>query len=286
MVTGSAGFVGGHLMRGLADSGHDASGIDRETDITSMDGIADALLSAQPEVVIHCAAVAGVAECDRDHRTAFATNVIGTFTVASAAAAIGVRRFIHVSTGGNMYGSRSAAFSEWSRPDPPSYYGETKLMSEAAVTAAVGDSGMQVVILRPANIYGPGGRGAVESIAAAMIGGGPVRITGHGAQERDYIHIDDVVALVARIVDADTDSLAAVQPGVFNVGTGERHTVLYIVERLRQLLGWDGEIVHEPARLFDPDCAIIDAQHAADVFGWRADIPFAQGIDTAIPVRA
>lgn len=284
MITGSEGFVGSHLVRDLRDRGHEVVGTDREVDVAKMDSIGWYINDARPDTVIHCAAIAGVAECDRDRSTAFQTNVIGTFMTAGAAAAFGVSRFILFSTGGHMYGSRGEPpFSEHSRPEPPSYYGETKLMSEAALRAASNDL-MQLVILRPANIYGPGGRGACEMIAGAMLDGEDVHVTGTGHQSRDYVHIDDVTRLVRLIVTGS--GIDGSEPWIYNVGTGVRRTVNDIVRELRGLTGWTGEVIHDEPRLFDPAHVALDSGRAQLIYGWAALTAFESGIESVIPVRA
>ena len=163
-------------------------------------------------------------------------------------------------------------------------------MSEAALLAAISDSGMQPVILRPSNIYGPGGRGACEVIARAMLDGEIVHVTDDGYQARDYIHIDDVVRLVTRVVENSPRPLGerglGGVPTIFNVSTGVSYNVNEIVQRLRALLDWHGEIAHEPERTFDPKLVRLGSELAQRVWDWAPRIAFEHGIETVIPVRA
>ena len=190
-------------------------------------------------------------------------------------AAHGVRRFVLASTGGALYGDAAPLPTPESEPPAPaSPYGASKAAAEAWAAAMTGLAGMRCTILRYGNVYGPGqagdGSGVVAAFARAMLGGEPPVIYGDGLQERDYVHVADVV-------DAHLRALGGGE-GVFNLGTGTARTVREVFEAVAAATGYGGAPVHAPARPGELRRSCLDVRRAARVLGWTARVPFADGI--------
>lgn len=170
LVTGATGFTGGHLARALASDGHEVVALVR--DPRGAAALADAgILLATGDlrdpaavqaaatgaaVVYHIAAIyrqAGLR--DDEYR---AVNATAVRTVIAAAAAAGARRVVHCSTVGVHGDVERPPAAEDAPLRPGDIYQRTKLEGEQVARAAAGASGIEVVIVRPTGIYGPGDR--------------------------------------------------------------------------------------------------------------------------------
>ena len=194
LVTGITGFTGGHLARFLAKRGHEVRGLARPAGRTrtaelSAAGI-DVVpgdLTDPPSLAPACAGVDVVHHVAATYRTAGqpdeayrAVNAGGTRALLDAARAAGVRRFVHCSTGG-VHGHVERPPADEDAPFAPGdVYQETKLEGERLARAAGETGGMEVVVVRPAGIYGPGDTRFLKMFRAVarrrfpMIGAGRV----------------------------------------------------------------------------------------------------------------
>src|SRR4029453_2880738 len=149
-------------------------------------------------------------------------NVVGTLRVLEAAREHGTR-VVFSSTGGAIYGECEGPAPESDPRRPLAPYGVSKLAAEEYIAAYNRLYGSGHVSLRYGNVYGPrqdphGGAGVVSVFISALRDGRTARISGDGAQTRDYCYVGDVVA--ASVAAAEHDG------GVFNVGTGAETSVL------------------------------------------------------------
>lgn len=177
LVTGASGFVGSLLVPGLFRAGHQVTAVSRQAvSWPELDGVrclaglpleADeaawlAVLAGQ-EVIIHAAGRAHVmVEHEADALAAFrAANTEATLRLARLAAAAGVRRFIFISSI-KVNGEETApgrCFAPHDAPAPVDPYGQSKLEAEQGLRALAETAGLEVVVVRPALIYGPGAKG-------------------------------------------------------------------------------------------------------------------------------
>ena len=175
LVTGATGFIGRHMCPALLAAGHDVSVAVRRKDFPDMPEAAafhvvpdigpktdwtEALAGA--EAVVHLAARAHVTEEPAADSAAefHRVNAEGTASLAAAAAAAGVRRFLYLSSSraaGERTGDRP--FSESDPPKPKDAYGTSKWDGEKALLDIASQSGLEAVILRPPLVYGPGVKG-------------------------------------------------------------------------------------------------------------------------------
>ncbi len=243
LVTGATGFIGGHLARRLVSEGYAVRCLVRATsdtsaleplgveivvgDLTDPPSVASAIEGAA--YVLHCGALVSDWATAKEVRR---VNVDGTRTLMTAATAAPVRRVVHFSTtdvyGYPGYGAtdethQATRFRNW--------YAQTKLEAEAEVRRAAERSGLDVVILRPSTVYGPGSKEVVREIARAI-------------RRRQMILIDDGRAIaglcfIDNLVDAAVLALRhADAPGhVFNVSDGIDVTWRAFADGLAEGLG-------------------------------------------------
>ena len=165
LLTGSSGFLGGHLCTMLHDQGHELTCSAREPVISSpqernivVPDIAvydlwDKVL-ADIDVVIHCA---GISHGEENDESLFSVNSEGSRRLVAAAIESSVKRFIYISTV-KVLGEKTldAPFSNMSQPYPVDAYSASKLVAENLLVDAASHSDMEYVVIRPTLIYGPG----------------------------------------------------------------------------------------------------------------------------------
>ena len=298
LLTGGAGFIGSALLNRLADDGHRVAVVDDcstgdpararraaaflRADVATVD-LGEFFAATTPEVVIHLAAQASVAASVRAPGRNWTVNVLGTANVLRQSLACGARRFLFASSGGALYGDSAPLPTPESAPvEPLSPYGASKAAAERRVRSMCAGAGMDYAILRLGNVYGPGREAAAEpgvvaAFARAALRGKPPRIHGDGLCERDYLHVDDAV-------EAHMLALHLRGDGVFNIGTGQARTVRDVFGAVARTAGYGGAPHYVEARPGDVRRSCLDVRLARRELGWRARVPFGDGI--AATVRA
>ncbi|MPZ97795.1 MAG: NAD-dependent epimerase/dehydratase family protein [Dehalococcoidia bacterium] len=297
LVTGASGFVGGHLARRLAAAGYEVTSIDQapprtplgegvrtiEQDIRDADALRRSVLDVRPALVFHLAAQASVAVSMREPALDVETNVTATIHLAQAAAEAGARRFVFASTGGAMYGApppEALPAGEGTPVEPLSIYGVSKAAAEQYLHVVSVQTGMEVAVLRPANIYGPaqdphGEAGVVAIFAQRMLRGEPVTIFGDGSQTRDYVYVDDTVEAFLRAADA-------AEPRAAVVGTGEETSTRRIFDLLASITGYEAPAVVAPERPGDIARISLSPRPALEAWGWRPSVSLEDGLERTV----
>jgi UDP-glucose 4-epimerase len=292
VVTGGAGFVGSHVVDAFLARGDGVVAVDDlstgsrdhlsesvdlvELDIADGDALHAAVSEAAPDVICHLAAQASVTVSVSNPDLDFASNVRGTFNVCRTAAELGAQ-VIFASTGGAIYGSGAPLPTpETHVPEPLAPYGASKLAGEAFVGTQSRYDGLPNVILRLGNVFGPrqnphGEAGVVAIFSDRLLRGEQPVVYGHGEPTRDYVHVRDVARAFTLAADRRT-------AGTFNVGRGEEVTVLELLDAVQEAAGTDVEPLLEPLRPGELERSAIDSTAAARALGWRAEIPFREGI--------
>jgi len=300
LVTGGAGFIGHHLVRCLLERGDQVSVIDDfstglrsrldpfRADITLVEGsiLDPAALDravATSEVVFHEAALPSVAQSLVTPRLTNEANVAGTIDVMLASARHRVKRVVFAGSCA-VYGiPERLPCSEDQRPMPTSPYGVSKLAGEHYVHTLGQLHGVDTVVLRYFNVFGPGQDPASEyaavvpRFATAVLQGEAPTINGTGSISRDFTYVDNVVAA----------NLLAAMPGcpsglTCNVATGSRHTLIELLNAICAAVGREVDPIIGPPRAGD----IIDSQADITVaqreLGYKATVSFQEGIARSV----
>lgn len=281
LITGGDGFVGAHLLRALAVQrpgwrvvAPSSFGPER-LDVTEMETIRAVLRGETPDVVIHLAGVAALAEALRAPDTAWAVNAGGVFNLVSAIREVcPACRLLHVSSA-EVYGlslETDAPTDEMALLRPLSLYAATKAAGEMVVGQAA-RAGLASVIVRPFNHIGPGQSETfvAASFAAqiARIEAGlqpPILSVGSLEEERDFLAVEDVVDAYLAILDAPVFAPEA----VFNIASGAATRIGDLLEILLSLSPSTIQVRQDPARLRPSPLrrAIGDASRLRQAVGW------------------
>ncbi|MCV7087711.1 NAD-dependent epimerase/dehydratase family protein [Mycolicibacter hiberniae] len=298
LVTGAAGFIGSTLVDRLRADGHEVIGLDNfatgratnlehladdtgfrfvEADIVSAD-LGAALAQHRPEVIFHLAAQIDVRHSVADPAFDGSVNVLGTIRLAEAARAAGVRKIVHTSSGGSIYGTPpSYPTSEDVPTDPASPYAAGKVAGEIYLNTFGHLYGLQCSHIAPANVYGPrqdphGEAGVVAIFAQALLNGTPTKVFGDGSNTRDYVFVDDVVDAFVRASGEAGDRQR------FNVGTGVETSDRQLHSAVAAAVGAPDDPEFHPARLGDLRRSCLDIDRARRVLGWQPQVALADGV--------
>lgn len=233
----------------------------------------------RPEVVFHLAAQIDVRRSVADPQLDASINVIGTVRLAEAARHAQVRKIVHTSSGGSIYGTPSQYPTPETVPtDPASPYAAGKVAGEIYLNTFRNLYGLDCSHIAPANVYGPrqdphGEAGVVAIFAQALLSGKPTKVFGDGSNTRDYVFVDDVVDAFVR---------AAGEAGGgqrFNIGTGRETSDRQLHSAVAVAVGGgpDDPEFHS-ARLGDLKRSCLDIGLAARVLDWRPRVGLADGV--------
>jgi UDP-glucose 4-epimerase len=299
-VTGGAGFIGHHLVAGLLARGDQVRVIDdfstgrrlrlapfgdsvAVTEGSILDPVALDEAFTGCEVVFHEAAIASVAESLVAPRRTNEVNTSGTIEVMLAAARNGVRRVVFAGSSA-VYGIPEALpCVEGQRPAPMSPYGASKLAAEHYVHSLGQLLGVETVVLRYFNVYGPGQDPASEYaavvprfIAAVASGARPI-INGTDAITRDFVYIQDVVD--ANLLAARASSPSAV---TCNIASGSQTSLRALLEAVCAAVGREVEAVIGPSRAGDIQHSFADISLAQQLMGYDPCVGLADGISRVV----
>jgi UDP-glucose 4-epimerase len=298
LVAGGAGFLGTNLVEEALRRGHAVTVLDRPGAPSDLPADARARLQwvegdfRDPETVCRACAGQDVAfhligttlpkSSNEDPEFDFVSNVGGTIGLLDAARREGVRKFVFISSGGTVYGiPRQVPIPETHPTDPISSYGISKLAIEKYLALFRSEHGLDYVILRLANPYGPHQRperaqGAIAAFAWRALNKKPIEIWGDGTVVRDYVYASDVIeAMLTTIEYRGEDRL-------FNVGSGVGHTLRDIVLAIERIIGRSVEVSYSSARSVDVPTNVLDISRARTALGWTPAVSFEDGIARSI----
>lgn len=297
LVTGGAGFIGGHLVQRLVSTGARARVLDDFSagDMRSLGAVAGDVEVIRGDVrdrsavdeavagadcIVHLAAQTSVPASVADPDFTMEVNVRGTRNVLEAGAKAGARRVVFASSCA-VYGNPSSVpVPEEATMEPLSPYAESKMLGEV-LCARFGErfSG-GATVLRLFNVYGPRPAGAkhqgvIDSFAESVSRGERPVVNGDGTQTRDFVHVADVCAAMELAMSSPPPG------GVFNVGTGVETPLLELVSAVQRALGARPAMpAFAPPRPGDVLRTAADVRRSRRRLGFSASVPLEEGLRT------
>ncbi len=278
LITGTAGFIGFHLARRLLDEGHFVVGFDGMTSyydpalkerrhailarsnafrpvigmLEDADALKRAAELAEPDIIIHLAAQAGVRYSLENPKAYVQSNLVGSWNVLELARDIAPRHLLLASTS-SIYGANDKIpFAESDRADEPmTLYAASKKSMELMAHSYAHLYKVPTTAFRFFTVYGPWGRPdmALFKFVDAILNGRPIDIYGEGRMSRDFTYIDDLVEGILRLaaiiptqesrvtLPGVTDTLSAQAPfRIVNIGGGQPVELMRFVETVEAAL--------------------------------------------------
>ncbi len=207
-------------------------------------------------------------------------NIVPTLQFLSVLQDYPDRHLVFLSSGGALYGNIGARPAREDDPlNPMSFHGAGKAALEAFLRAHAARTGNPLTILRASNLYGPGqplraGFGVVRAMLERARSGTPLEIWGDGENVRDFVYIDDVVAVCLRHADLADGSQT------YNVGSGEACSLNRLHSVVEAATGRRLQVVHGAARPMDVRHIELDIGRLRGRLGWAPRVSLEQGVAT------
>jgi len=299
LVTGGAGFIGCNIVRRLIAEGHDVRVLDNfstgqrenlkgvdveliEGDLTSYHMVQRAIKGV--DYVLHQGALPSVPRSVKDPIATTNVNVMGTLNVLTAAHEEGVKRVVYASSS-SVYGDTlELPKRETMLPQPKSPYAASKLAGEYLCRVFYETYGLEVVILRYFNVFGPFQNphsqyaAVIPKFITAALKGEPVTIFGDGRQSRDFTFVDNVVEANLAALQAPKSALG--KP--INIACGQSYTLLDLVATLEELLDTTIKRVFKEPRPGDVQHSWADISLAKELLGYEPRVDFREGLRRTI----
>ncbi len=300
IVTGGAGFIGSQLVARLLADGQRVRVIDNLSTgrIENLDGLSGALdfhkasildrdalekVFRGADLCHHLAALPSVVRSVADPQQSHENLVSGTLNVLLTARDAKLRRLVYAASS-SAYGDAVADYKRESLPPQPiSPYAAAKLAGEYYCQVFARTYGLETISLRYFNVFGPRQdphseyAAVIPRFIVTMLAGERPIIYGDGHQSRDFTYVDNVVA---------GNCAAAQAPGIsgqtFNIATGQRVTVLELVDKLNEILGSQLQPIHSDIRPGDIRHSQADTQEAEQRLGYRAGVGILEGLERTV----
>jgi len=304
LITGGAGFIGGHIAEALAASGHDVTVLDKfvpyyDLDIKEHNVEAARKAAANTEgsyelirgsvtddqlvndlvtdvdVVYHQAAQAGVRKSLEEPAKVNHYNVDGTITLLEAARAHDIDRVI-VASSSSVYGKPEyLPYDEDHPKESVSPYGVSKLATEQYARVYNEIYGLPTVSLRYFTVYGPRMRPnmAMTNFVSRCLHDEPPVIYGTGDQTRDFTYVDDVKRVNEQLLTDDS-----ADGEILNIGSTDNIDIQTLAEVVRDELAPELDIVYDDAREGDAEHTHADISKANELLGYESTVDIREGV--------
>ncbi len=299
LVTGGVGFIGSHVVDRFIENGHEVVVVDNlssgrrenvnpsakfyEVDIRDRESLEEILKKESPDVIDHHAAQISVVNSVENPRFDAEVNILGSLNLIDLALKYGVKKFIYASTGGAVYGEPVYLPCDEKHPvDPLAPYGISKHTVEHYLYMNHVNFGLEYIVLRYANVYGPrqdphGEAGVVAIFSKRMLEGKEAHIFGDGYQERDFVYVGDVADANLIALDFKKEIKNSLDP-IYNVGTGEGTNVNTIFNLIKKFTGFDGEPVYDPPRPGEVYKVYLDIKKIREEMNWVPRVSLEEGL--------
>lgn len=319
-VTGSAGFIGYHLCKLLLAEGFRVVGYDGMTDyydvtlkqrrhamllqnpnftmtealLEDQTTLETAVRAANPQVIIHLAAQAGVRYSLENPRAYLNANLVGGFNILDLARELNVDHLLMASTS-SVYGANTEMpFLETHKTETPlTFYAATKKANEVMGHSYAHIYNLPVTMFRFFTVYGPWGRPdmALYKFTKGIIEGTPIDIYNDGDMWRDFTYVEDLVRGIRLLIDAapvrpatgtdipEGDSLSPAAPfRVVNIGNSDKIKLLDFVEAIEDEVGKKAIRNYMPMQTGDVPATWADANLLKSLTNYQPQTNFRDGV--------
>jgi UDP-glucose 4-epimerase len=302
LVTGGAGFIGSHVAEAYLNQGHKVVILDNlsnghrsylpkaatfvKMDLRNRPGLLALFKKYRFQVVNNHAAQTSVPLSVKDPVFDAASNVMGLLYLLEAGRIHGLKRFIHISSGGTVYGEGvQLPAKETEALEPLSPYGISKAVGEDYLRFYQKVYRFKFVTMRYSNVFGPrqlphGEASVVPTFMLRILEGKSPIIFGDGSMLRDYTFVSD-------IAQANIAALTRGTGEAFNIGNGKPISVLQLYRAIAKEMKFSGKARFAAARPGDIRFNYLSVEKAKRLLGWEAKVSLAEGLSqTAAYLKA
>lgn len=300
-IYGANGFIGRHLIRRLVESDRLIRAVSRKFDTKFTASIGKRIEFVEADLRQPLEMASTLQDIDtviqlvstsspgmkNDHAIVdIAENVVPHVEFLQSCIQAGIRRYIFLSSGGTVYGPGVPVPTPESSPtNPINSHGLTKLIVEKYIQMHGHVDGLEYIILRVANPFGPGqefrkGQGLIPAILDHQRKNLPIRIFGNGAALRDYLYIEDLIDAIDAAVN-----LTGLPKFVINIGSGEVRSVLEVIDAIESATHQTLKRQYLEARTTDVDVASLDIALAKKILNWSPKTTFREGIELTVSAK-
>ncbi|KAB7519435.1 SDR family oxidoreductase [Halosegnis rubeus] len=304
LVTGGAGFIGGHLAEKFVKEGHDVVVLDNfdpfydldikqynveqgrkaaseeggsyelvRGDVRDSEVVTELVTDA--DYVYHQAAQAGVRPSVKNPRKYDGVNVDGTLNLLDACRDEGIERFVMASSS-SVYGvPQYLPYDEQHPTTPVSPYGASKLAAERYACSYGEVYDFSVVVLRYFTVYGPRMRPnmAISNFVSRCLNGESPIVYGDGSQTRDFTFIDDIIEANVTLLNEN-----AADGEVLNIGSNDNIDILTLAEEIRDQTAPDTTIKFADRHDADAEHTHADSSKASELIGYEPSRTIREGV--------
>lgn len=316
-ITGTGGFIGFHLAELLLQEGWAVAGFDGMTDYYDVNlkkrrieilsqhtsftfteamleddqAVRNAVLAAEPHVIVHLAAQAGVRYSLENPRAYIDSNIVGSFNVMEAARSVDVQHLLMASTSSAYGANTEMPFSETQKADTQlTIYAATKKANESMGHSYAHIYDLPTTMFRFFTVYGPWGRPdmALFKFTKGILEGTPIDIYNNGDMWRDFTYVTDLVRGIRLLIDAvpggpetavNGDNLSPVAPfRVVNIGNSDKVRLLDFIEAIEKQLGRKAIRNYMPMQTGDVPATWADATVLEQLTDYKPQTSVREGI--------
>lgn len=268
LLIGGNGFLGRNLARTLLQNGNKVFIFDRginnvnnsiyeiEGNLNDLDKIKSIIMNNKIDILIHLVSSLLPGSSDEEYLSDLVNVQIPTVSLLRICSENRIK-FIYLSSGGTVYGTKNGKLSEINKLEPISYYGLSKVNIEQLIQFHNSKYGLQYLILRPSNPFGHGQRldgkqGLIAVLIGKIIKKERLTVFGDGTNIRDYIYIDDFVFYVTKLIEKNITNK------IINIGSGVGYSVNQIISKVESIAGTKIEIERKMNRSDDVKEIVLD----------------------------
>lgn len=293
LLIGGAGFIGSNIIRKLQHGDYEIhvcepvganmqrlDGLEAKVHhalLSDIESVRKIIQENDIEMVVHLVSTLIPGSTYEDYKNEYKNVIFPSIELMEFCVQQKIR-FVFFSSGGTVYGNRNDVlpFKETDAMNPISYYGWSKQMMENSIQFMNRTVGLDYLILRPSNAFGPGQnlngkQGLVAQAIGKLLKNEEIEVWGDGSAVRDYIYVDDLATIFVKLIEGD------VHHTTLNVGSGQGYSVNDVLAALKIVSGRELKIVYQNPRSVDVSNMVLDTTRLKEIINYELT-PFMDGI--------